>query len=123
MEFSSPVRNITAVFRRFAQTLNRAMDNDATIRDLLIAQILFRQRDDVSCGEFVRYNHVLYCYLLQKYLCTKFKSTAKGQRKYAALKSILTDMALTGQSLRRLYASSINVANISQLVAEIYRLI
>lgn len=56
-----------------------------TTNHQLITISLFKYTDDVSCPEFVRYNHVLFCRLLHRYLESKYQDGERANLKYDSL--------------------------------------
>lgn len=47
----------------------------------------------ISCLEFVRKQYFLYCYLLLRYLQTKYGSVSTGTKKYASLMALLEEFS------------------------------
>lgn len=56
-----------------------------TTTNQLITISLFKYTDDVSCPEFVRYNHVLFCRLLHRYLESKYQDGERANAKFDSL--------------------------------------
>ena len=50
--FTNP--NSISVFREYTIRLHRCLEDDVAIRDLVVAHLLFRHVDDVSCPEYIR---------------------------------------------------------------------
>ncbi|KAH9407858.1 hypothetical protein TYRP_011503 [Tyrophagus putrescentiae] len=72
-------------YRKFIYALHNELEGDRNIRDLLITISLFKYTDDVSCPEFVRYNHVLFCRLLHRYLESKYQDGERANAKFDSL--------------------------------------
>lgn len=116
-------KNSIPTFRRFAHSLRTEIGNDILIRDLIIAQVLFRKHENTSCPEFIRYNHLVYCHLLLRYLQEKYRDHEQAELKYQKIMQILTEMDPISEVIRELYINDIDKCQLSHILAEIYNLI
>lgn len=79
--------DLALIQKKFMMDLKARLNNDITIRNLLIAQFLFNHRENVSCTEFLRHRHFLYRRLLLRYLEDKLKNRKEAKSEYQRIVS------------------------------------
>lgn len=112
------VRSIKSI----GHLLKKQMEKDEVIRDLIIAQFLFKPRKNLSCNEFLKYHNTLYKILLQKYLEQKKRSINKAKYKFYSLNALLENIAQIKEKERFLMLNEIDSQQIPHIMAEIYNL-
>ncbi|KAJ6221597.1 hypothetical protein RDWZM_000142 [Blomia tropicalis] len=105
--------------------LNLAMKNDSIIRDLLIAQMLFKPQNGETelseqTNEYVRHQRNLYCHLLQKYLLLKYE--CDSEMKFQNLIQMINDSVREIQKNVRLIVTELDFYQLPQILIEVFDL-
>ena len=99
------IPNSYEIFRKFASNFQQKMENDCIIRDLVLAILLFQDREHLSCPETIRYQHVLYNYLLRRYLEHKYANVHRAKAKYISLMRALKQIDSVNVLMKAIIAS------------------
>lgn len=110
-------KNVTCFLRRFVYSLQFEMENDATLRNLIIAHQLFKPRDNLTSTELIQYHHCVYRHLLKRYLEQKYRSIDKANKKYDTLNHILCDLHQITDLVREILCD-LNCGQLNEIVKE-----
>lgn len=108
-------------YRKFFLSMQELLQNDETLRDLLITYRLFEHRAGLTCPELICYQKAVYGHLLLRYLhhCKHPKSWRAAKKKYHALLDKLTELKVLN-SLSYQIILSFNREQLGQVVAEVF---
>jgi len=115
--------NIFSLFRNFVYCLHIEMENDDAIRDLILALLLFKPRESAHLKEFLHYHHMVYSYLLRRYLEHKYGNVEHASRKYSALDCLMGQLDSVAASMKIVYTGVQEESHLTQVLAEIYNLV
>lgn len=106
----------------FARTVHEQMENDVTIRDLLIAQLLFRSTSELADCEFARLQFWKYSLLLKRYLVSKYKNVNNATKKYLKLINMLKSVDVAMEK-NRSAMSHLEISKFDHFLVELYGLV
>jgi len=115
-------KDLAKIIRGYIYALQAEMENDEVIRDLILAQLLFSVKADISCPEFIRYQYTRYCHLLRRYLEQKYHSTTEAAHKYSTLMHMMDDIGQVSENVNQVYRDY-GPSQLSQVLGEIYNLL
>ncbi|KAH9400168.1 Ligand binding domain of hormone receptors protein, partial [Tyrophagus putrescentiae] len=97
------------------RSLHDALENDSTILNLVQATLLFRlsgeKRQKVNSCEAVHYQQVFYCYLLRRYLESKYGSSGLATTKLNTILGLLQQMDSFNEAMAGLHRQIHNHQN------------
>ncbi|KAH9394030.1 zinc ion binding [Tyrophagus putrescentiae] len=121
-EVSEQLAAFAKHYRQFIISTQKEMENDVTIRNLLITLLMFCHREGLSNPEFLRYHYFVYQHLLHRYLLEKYDgSVEKAEEKWHRLQVVLDEVTKYRVPICALY-TLVEVAEVESVLTEIYDL-
>ncbi|KAH9407866.1 Ligand binding domain of hormone receptors protein [Tyrophagus putrescentiae] len=98
------------------------LEEDTTIRDLILAKQMFKPRgESQNCAEFIRYNHFVYERLLNRYLEHKYRDISKAVERVNSIMDILSRIDQFRDILESIFLD-VDSNQLALLINEIYNL-
>jgi len=119
--YEAKKQNVLYYCRQYSQKFHAELEDDSAIRDLILAQRLFKPRENLKNQEFIRYQYQLYHRLLIRYLEHKYRDIDKANEKVEKLEAILSEINPVKDILEGLFIET-DSNQLALVLNEIYNL-